>query len=91
MHEYEFLRQATGKMGVYCIQGRLKEAFVQLAPDVECMCFIFTLLACGPYIYFGLGREYIISVENAAVWYLLNNISSFFCCCPVFLSKLSFL
>lgn len=41
-------------------------------------------------IYFGLGMEYIISVENAAVWYLLNNISSFFCCCPVFLSNVVF-
>lgn len=42
-------------------------------------------------IYFGLDGEYIISLENAAVWYLLNNISSFFCRCPVFLSMLSFI
>lgn len=42
------------------------------------------------HIYFGLDREYIISLENAAVCYLLNNISFFFCCCPVFLSMLSF-
>lgn len=33
------------------IQGRLNEGFVQFAPDVESMCFIFTFLAYGPYIF----------------------------------------
>lgn len=33
------------------IQGRLNEGFVLFAPDVESMCFIFTFLACGPYIF----------------------------------------
>lgn len=45
-------------------------------------------------ICFGYGREYIISVENDAVWYLLNNISSVFvffrCCILVFLSTFLF-
>lgn len=55
------------------------------------LCVLFLHSWPAARIYFGLGREYIISVENAAVWYLLNNISSFFCCCPVFLSMLSFI
>lgn len=84
------VRQASGRMVEYSIQYRLNEGFVQFAPDVESVCFIFTFLACSPYI-FWKGQGVIISVENAAVWYLLNNISSFFCCCPVFLSMLSFI
>lgn len=42
-------------------------------------------------IYFGYGREYIISVENDAVWYLLNNVSAFLCCCLDFFSMFSFI
>ena len=29
----------------------IKWAFCSLCPDVETMCFIFTFLACGPYIF----------------------------------------
>lgn len=45
------VRRARGKMVECSIQGTLNEGFVQFAPDVESMCFIFTFLAGSPYIF----------------------------------------
>lgn len=50
----ELGKETAHNMGLeQSIQGRVNEGFVQVAPDV--VCFIFTFLACGPYI-FWIGR-----------------------------------
>lgn len=55
------VRQARGGTAECCIQCRLNEGFVQVAPDVESVCFIFTFLDHGPYIFWSGWGVYNIS------------------------------
>ncbi len=78
-------------MEEYVIQWWLNSSFVQALSRCWVYVFYFYILGLWPVYILDTAREYIISVENYVVWYLLNNISAFLCCFLVFLSMFSFI